>query len=216
MLLHRKVSLFTVLILLALLPSAVLSKGGSPKPAPKPTGTLKQQIDALCEPTEGQLRQQISKNPKDVGARMKYAACLAADKKNKEAIVEYNKILAIDPKHIPALLARSICYEHIHNLQGAFADCKSAAEIDTSNADALKAYVLIADKCGKLPQATPQLRILARVDAHKAASCYWAIAQRVVEKDYYGAQSYAKSAHTLYPAAYPNEIHPKPIRAIGR
>jgi tetratricopeptide (TPR) repeat protein len=209
---HRNLWPMTVLVVLALLPSTTLSMADGSTPAPQPTKTLKQQLDAICVPTEGQLREQLAKAPNDISIRMKLAACLAVDGRPKEAIVEYTKVIAADRKNIPAMLARAGCYERIHDLSLAFIDCRSAVETDSANTDALKAYVLTANKCGKLSQALTDLRSLARLDAAKAASCYWIIAQSIVDRDYYGAQPYAKAAHDLAPKIYSNEIHPNPIR----
>ena len=183
----------------------ITAQGDDQSQTTKQDASLMQSINSIAEPNEYLLEKQLAEKPDDKALRLQYATVLLDHRKIKESIAEYDRVLKVDAKNSEALIGTGCCYDRLGNWQDSLRKCREACEASPLNADAVISYVTEANKHGKIFEALPFLRTLARFDKPRAAMCYWWAAARIVSREYIAAQQYAKQAHELDPKNYPNE-----------
>ena len=83
------------------------------------------------------LSNAIDINPKLTPARLQRGELYRSQKRYREALTDYDKVLLQDPHNLAALIGRGSSRHSVGNLEGAISDLKTAVELDNDNADAL-------------------------------------------------------------------------------
>lgn len=153
--------------------------------------------------TVDDLARAVQSNPNDPLLRLAYADALHLSSRADEAIAQYDEVLAVDKYSVEAMMGRACCYRHENKAGRALAEYRNAWMRHQTNPEAVMAFTACAFRQGRLRDALPALTTLARTDKPRAAVCYWSVAVWMVEKDYWAAQGYARTAHTLDPESFP-------------